>query len=225
MLIRSLLLSAFFLLLAVAVKSQDYKYLYHLDLNLATVPKADAVILGKGLKENNLFRLDCFSALSNVLLMTVHFKDSSLTEIEGPFRSYYFSGKPEKEGNYVKGFEDGVWINWDTLARKSDSTFYKNGTPMIIAKYRYQNKGGLEYYTLFDSLKNTYRTISYNENGGVDNEVFFKGQNGIMKTYTRSGIKIDSLNTREETEPLFPGGEAGWLYYLKKKPEPLCACC
>ncbi len=218
---RIFLLFNLCIFLVVIVKSQPYKFIYYLDENLVTVEKQKAVLIGKGYKENNLLKLDCFSVYTNALAISLHFKDSTLTVVEGVFRSYHVNGKPEQEGNYVNGFEEGTWYKWDTLGRKVDSVFYKNGLPYIHATYTYNNKNGsLSYYSLTDSLPDIYQTISFNEDGSVGSEVFFKGQKGLLKRYSETGVQTDSLFTREESEAVFPGGDEGWRDYLERHLNP-----
>jgi hypothetical protein len=198
-------------------KSQAYKFVYYLDAELLTVPKSKALIIGKGFNNENGFQLDCYSALNNALLMTWHFTDSSLADINGPFRSYHRNGKIEKEGKYVHGLEEGVWQSWDSLANKTDSVFFKNGLPYVEASYSFYHKdGSLSSYSLKDSLQDTYLWISYNEKKEMISEAFFKGQKGTLKTYSAGNVKIDSLFTREETEASFPGGDMAWREYLAR---------
>jgi antitoxin component YwqK of YwqJK toxin-antitoxin module len=197
-------------------KSQGYKYLYYLDADLHSVKKSKALILGKGLKENGLFRLDCFSVTDDHLYIQIHFKDSTLADLEGPYISYYQDGKPQKQGSYVNGDEEGNWKKWDSLGRIIDSAIYKQGKALIESTFGYQKNGSLSFYDIKDSLQDTYKYVSYNEKAEVDREVFFKGQKGILKDYTSTGIQTDSLFTRAESEADFPGGTTGWVSYLQK---------
>lgn len=206
----------FFILASVVCKAQQYKFIYYLDADLSTVAKKKATLIGKGLYEDKLFRLDCYAAAGNALLLTLHFTDSALTHLQGPYKRYHLNDITEKEGNFVNDLEEGVWFKYDTLGMKTDSIFYKKGLPYVNKTYGYHKNGSLSYYTIKDSLQDTYKTFSYNEDGALAGEVFFKGQSGILKTYTETGVKTDSLFTREEIEASFPGGDKGWLEYLKK---------
>ena len=197
-------------------KSQNYRYIYYLDVNLLAVPKSKAVIIGKGFKDENRFQLDCYAVQNNALLMTWHFTDSTLAEMNGIFRSYYPDGSIEKEGNYINNLEEGQWQTWDTLALKTDSVIYKNGLPLVQATFGYYKNRTLAYFSIKDSLQDTYHTFTYSKNSVLTEEVFFKGQKGILKSYESAGIKTDSLYTREEMEAHFPGGDAGWRDYLRK---------
>ncbi|MBK6635397.1 MAG: hypothetical protein IPG38_14795 [Chitinophagaceae bacterium] len=197
MLKRILFLFSFCMLTAVAVKSQSYKFIYYLDTDLNTVSKKKASIIGKGFKENNLFKLDCFSAFNNALLMTIHFADSSLAVLQGSFRSYHVNGKIEKEGNHVSGFEEGTWQSWDTLGRKVDSVIYKNGLPYVHATFDHHKNGSLRYYTIEDSLQQTYQTVTYDENAG------HRVGRGVFKTYTERVFRF-LIYKREPAERADP---------------------
>jgi antitoxin component YwqK of YwqJK toxin-antitoxin module len=202
--------------ISVICKSQPYKFIYYLDADLSSVSKTKAIIIGKGVYEDKLLRLDCYAVNGNTILISLHFTDSTLSRLAGPYKSYYLNGKTEKEGNFVNDLEEGVWFKYDTLGRKTDSIFYKSGLAYITATYGYQKNETLSYYTIKDSLQDTYQTISYKEDGSLSSEVFFKGQKGFLKTYTESGLKTDSLFTREEKEAGFPGGDIGWRQYLQR---------
>lgn len=217
---RTSFLLSFCILMTGICKSQQYRFIYYLDANLLTVAKSKALIIGKGFNDKNGFQLDCYSAYSNALLMSWHFTDSSLADIHGPFRSYHVNGKIEKEGNYVYGYEEGVWQTWDTLARKTDSVYFKQGIPYLKAHYAYHKNGRLASSSFKDSLQNTYQSWYYNESNVLAEEVYFKGQKGVLKRYEQGGVEIDSLFTREETEASFPGGEYGWKEYLKRNLNP-----
>ncbi|MEP7254541.1 MAG: energy transducer TonB [Ferruginibacter sp.] len=210
------LLCCFCILISVICKSQSYKFIYYLDADLATVAKSKATIMGKGFNEEKLFRLDCFAINGSDVLITLHFTDSSLAHLEGPYKNYHTNRSTEREGIFINDAEEGTWYNYDTLGRKTDSVFYKNGLAYATATYSYHKDGSLSYYTLKDSLQDTYQTVSYDEKNKVEGEVFFKGQKGILKTYNETGVGTDSLFTREESEASFPGGDIGWRQYLQK---------
>ena len=216
MLKRIILLYIICSLISGICKSQNYKFIYYLDVNLVTVPKSQAEIIGKGFYDKNSFQLDCYAAVNNDFLMTWHFTDSTLAELNGLFRSYSVKGKIEKEGNYIKGVEEGLWQEWDSTGMKTDSIIYKHGLPYIEATFNYHKNGKLADYTLKDSLQNTYQAFSYNEKSELTKQVSFKGEKGILKRYSSTGTETDSLFTRAETEAHFPGGDDAWLNYLRK---------
>jgi len=212
---------AFSIFIFLIGKSQSNKrYIYYLDTYLSSVEKSKAVILGEGVYENGLFKLDCFSINKDKLFLTVHCTDSTLTNFEGQYISYHLNGKQEIEGDFQNGDRKGIWQKWDTLGRKVDSTIYEKDKAILVATFDYHNNGTLKYFTIKDSLLNTYQTISYSEEGLKSSEVFFKGQKGILKTYTEEKIQTDSLFTREEIEAEFPGGQKRWRLYLEKNLNP-----
>lgn len=197
-------------------KSQNYTYTYYLDNNLVSTEKTKAVIIGKGIKEDSLFRLDCFSMTGQKAYMSFHFKDSSLSDLRGPFISYHANGKIENRGNYLNAYEEGLWERWDSIGRKVDSIIYLEGNKMLSTVYSYHENNRLSFYTLKDSLNDYYHDISYDEHGKIIFEAFFKGAKGILKVYHKDGsIKTDSVFSRELVEANFPGGPQGWSKYLR----------
>lgn len=201
-------------------KAQPVAYSYYLDTDLNSVEKSKATIFGNGSKENGLFRLDCYTIKDGKLLLTVHFRDSSLADLEGPYTSYHYNGKAERTGNYKNGTEEGAWVTRDDLGYIADSIVYRSGKPLIIATYSYHRNYMLSYYTFNDSLQQVYQAIAYDKDGQKKSEVYFKGQRGVYKTYTDGTEKTDSLFTREETNAQYPGGDQAWSDYLKKNLNP-----
>lgn len=206
--------------IATRSKTPDYKYVYYLNTDLASVKKEDATVVGRGLYEKKLFRLDCYSAVYDRLLMTLHFKDSTLADLEGPFKSYYSNGSLEKEGNFVNGVEEGSWNIWGLTYTKIDSIVYAKGVPWFKAHFQHHKNGKLSYCELNDSLKNTLQVFTYDENGKVLSDVFFKGNRGILKVYKDGKVQTDSVFTREENEAEFPGADYGWFQFLSKNLNP-----
>jgi antitoxin component YwqK of YwqJK toxin-antitoxin module len=89
--------------------SQEYKYIYYFDKDLSSCKKSSSIITGKGLKENGLFRLDYFSNETGKLLLSVHFTDSTLSVMQGHFKSFYANTVVEQEGDYVQDLKEGLW--------------------------------------------------------------------------------------------------------------------
>jgi len=217
---RTILLSVFCCFVFIAGKSQDYKHTFYLDENFAITQKQNATILGKGLPDNGLFKLDCFTLTGDYHFLTAYFKDSTLTVLEGPFKSFYKTGRIEKEGSYENGAEAGVWQHWDSTGAKVDSMIYKAGKPIIQATFSYYENGAMYYYAIKDSLQDTYRTFTYDDHASLHQEVFFKGQRGVLKTYSKEGAQTDSLFTREEEDAMFAGGDEAWALYLQRTLNP-----
>ncbi|MEP6713512.1 MAG: energy transducer TonB [Ferruginibacter sp.] len=196
-------------------KAQNYKFMYYLNAKLTSTSKDEAIIIGKGMKEDGVFRLDCYSIADAKLYLVAHFTDSSLSITQGPYTSYYENRKIESQAVYEHGLLEGLMQKWDTLGRKTDSIIYLHDNVIKAMEFSYHSNGKLASYKITDSLKNTLHNLTYNENDSLISEVFFNGQRGVKKTYTKTGITYDSLFTREEKKAEFAGGPLGWLNYLK----------
>lgn len=195
---------------------QAYSHIYYFDKDLGNTKESKAVILGKGIKADGLFRLDYFGKQEGELLGNDHFVDSSLKILQGPSTRFHKNGKVESQCNFLNNQVDGIWQKWDDKGLKTDSTIYREGKAFSQAKFYYRDKGRLMYYSFKDSLTDTYMVTSYGEKGIVSSEAFFKGQTGILKTYDSGTVKLDSLFSREEREASFTGGQPAWIRYLQK---------
>lgn len=196
--------------------SQQYKYVYHLDKNLASTNASTAVVIAKGFKENGLVRVDYFDMPDNGRFMSAHFIDSTLLNMQGEFTEFYKNGKPATQGDYLNDKKNGIWQKWDTLGHRTDSIIYQEGIAVQTAEFRYLDNGTLIYRSFKDSLQDTFTSASYDKNQLLMGEVFFKGQHGILKRYEAGSVKTDSLYTRAEREASFAGGTQAWIRYLQK---------
>jgi Gram-negative bacterial TonB protein C-terminal len=203
-----------------AVAQNKKRFIYYLSNKLESVPKEEATILGKGLMENGLLKLDCYAVADSYLLLTAHYTDSSLYELEGLFTTYHPNGDVAKEGVYKASKKEGIWQQWDSLGYKTDSAQYVLDKEIIAIKWGYTNKGTLGYKTITDNLADTYQSIGYDSAMNIIRKVEFKGQRGLLTTYTGKGVTTDSLFTRKEQEAEFPGGDEGWRVYLEKNLDP-----
>ncbi|GAB2807301.1 energy transducer TonB [Ferruginibacter profundus] len=197
----------------------QYKYIYYFDKDLNSCKLAEAIITGKGYKDEGLFKLDYFVNQTGLLLMTVHYTDSTLNVPQGLFRSYYSNAVLEKEGNYDNGLWQGLWQQWNDKGLKTDSIIYDKDIRIRFAKFEYYGKEKARtLYTFTDSLANTYTQLYFFNNGNPSSEVVFTGQKGVLKKYDNTGtfIKSDSVFSREEIEASFPGGPQAWNEFLKK---------
>jgi len=192
-----------------------YKYVYYFDKDLQSCARANSVITGKGFKEENgLLKLDYFITESGVLLMSVHFTDTTLSTLQGVFQSYYINAVLEKEGSYNLGMMQGLWQQWDNKGLKTDSMIYDKDYKVKYAAFYHHLKGKkLATYKFTDSLQNTFVEKNYSEKGDIFREVNFIGQRGLLKNYDSSGVTMDSVFTREVIEASFPGN---WNDYLRK---------
>jgi antitoxin component YwqK of YwqJK toxin-antitoxin module len=195
---------------------QQYKYIYYLDENLNAVEKPKSILTGKAYYENGALKMDCFGKTTEKLLLTATFTDSALNELQGLFRTYHNNMSTESEGNYTKNVKQGLWQEWDKKGQKTDSLIYENGIRIVKAKFYYNKNGGLSSFEVTDSLQNTMSGKGFSDNGLLNYEKNFVGEMGILKHYDSSGVRIDSVFTREEIEASFPGGDKAWRNYLEK---------
>jgi len=144
--------------------AQAYRYIYYFDDQLAVTNESKAAVIGKGFKEDDgLFRLDYFAKKEKNLLITAHFVDSSITILQGEFTLYHDDGTVQTEGSYLSDQRDAIWQQWNNKGLKTDSVFYKNGKAILTATFNYHSNKRLSFYSLNDSLADTYRTSSYND--------------------------------------------------------------
>lgn len=195
--------------------SQDYKFVYYLDANLASTNPNDAVILAKGLPEENKCRVDYFFKQSNVKLMSVHFADSSLQTMDGRFISYYKNGKPENDGNYKDGAENGVWTKWDSAGFKTDSLYYEKGLLYVRTTYTYSAKGALNSYEYNDSLNDKFHYILY-DSAGIKNDAVYSGNSGTLTSYENGIATTKPIFSKERVDAHFTGGDLTYGRYLQR---------
>jgi antitoxin component YwqK of YwqJK toxin-antitoxin module len=206
-LINSILLSA----------SAQYKFLYYLTKDFTSADLNNAAFIGKGNPDGKLLKLDCFSKLNGALLMSLHFNDSSLSEIQGLFHSFHPNGKINTEGNYENSLEVGSWNKWDTSGNLTDSIIYSNGNRILSYTYNYYISNKLYIKEINDSLKDAYAEIIYNEDGTKLQEANFKGNTGILNEYDSMGkTKSIPLYTKEITEATFVDGIGGFKKFLER---------
>lgn len=156
-----------------SASAQSYKYVYYLDENLISVEKPNASLIGKGLKDNTLFLLDCFDKNTGKLSVTAHFPDSSLSFFEGMYTEYYTSGQTKQEGNYEKGVQQGNWFLWDSTGLKNFTILFEKGKQISVTRYFYE-KGILNSMSVQDSTGVETMFVMYDKKGNEikDDRVF-----------------------------------------------------
>ena len=204
-----------FIFTLIIFHSQAQVYTYYLNTDLVSVNKKDATVLGKGSKQNDLFRLNCYSISGDILFLSMHFTDSTLAVVNGPYQSFYTGRRIEEAGQYLDNKKEGLWQKWDSSGRKTDSIIYKVDKELYVAHFNYNKNNSLSYASFKDSLLNTLSTFSYDSNSVLTNQVYFLGERGILKTITPGGVTVDSLFTREEEEATFRGGPGEWSRYMR----------
>jgi antitoxin component YwqK of YwqJK toxin-antitoxin module len=201
--------------IAISCFSQDYKYVYYLDNNLVSTNESAALFVGKGKIENGNFKLDCFNKLNNSLIMTIYFTDSTLSDMNGSFTSFYKNGVKENVGNYLNNLEEGFWIKRDTSGLLRDSSIYKSGVKYAYAKFEYNTHKQVSSYEFTDSLKNTYQYISFDSTGTKKAEANFIGNNGIYNFYDSGKVKSENVFSRELKEAECPAFKKHLLETLR----------
>jgi antitoxin component YwqK of YwqJK toxin-antitoxin module len=192
-----------------------------MDASFNSVNKEMAIIIGKGYYDSIGFKLDCFLVQTDILFMSSHFNDSTLSSLEGFFQQYYDGKNIEARGYYENNEKQGVWENLNKQGEKTDSAFYNKGVRLRYGNYTYfkdynKNNNGLYYYEFTDSLANTLDGYYFSDSGTLAEQVKFIGQTGIWTHFNNGGITTDTVYKREKKEAEFPGGNKGWAMYLEK---------
>ena len=216
--------------------AQSYSFLYHLDKDLSSTSKEQAVIIGKGYQSQGRFILDCFLKATGKKILSATVKDSSLSTLHGMFTTYYDDMSIESAGNYAENDMEGAWRYWDKNGYLTDSMIYQKGVRIAYGSYQYffsrpetvrelvfgdslKNATYSYIYSFTDSLNNTFyeKQVSYKKGiPKTDFEVTFNGKRGFLKEYDSTGtIKTDSVFSKDMREAQFDGGENGWRNFLR----------
>jgi len=212
----------FIAILFIKTASSQQVYTYYLDESLNIIDKNDtaAVLKGRGHRQDSVFIVDCYIRTTDQLAVTACFTDSLLTNFHGKFQSFYSNGKIEYDGDYINGVKNGVWQKWDKDGNKTDSTIYVNDIRVAYATYTFfkleKKPSWLSSYQFTDSLKNTFYQQTFADSGRIGSEANFVGDLGVLKTYTKGQVMIDTVHTREQAEAAFPGGNMAWARYVQK---------
>jgi TonB family protein len=213
---RIIPLFSIIILYSLASAGQDKKYEYYFDEKLNRVNESNALFTGTATKEQDLLSLQIVDKMTRQTVVLAHYTDSSLTVTQGSYQSFFSNGIKGAEGIYESNKQHGLWKKWNNKGKLLDSTFYDNGTKISSATFSYNRNGSYTYQ--FEDLKNDrMQEVSYNDSGKVSSEVTFIGGSGTIKTYTKNGVQIDSLLSRESRGASFPGGDGAWAKYIKEK--------
>lgn len=217
---KSLATGIIFILLCTATSAQRV-YTYYLDEYLNIVPQdnKECIYKGKGSKEGELFKVDCFAKETNILIITAHFSDSLLSTLDGELTSFYPNGYIESRRFFSDGERDGIWERWDNQQRKLDSTVYKKGQVLANASYQYfiegSNKNPAEYH-FTDSLNHIYRNIQFSADGKPQIESGINKEGKYFSTIYGDSTADETVYTKVDEEASFPGGNMSWSRYLQK---------
>lgn len=220
---HSLTLLVSLLLLPLFFIGQNYTHVYYMDHSFNSVQKEKAVIICKGFNDTTAFKLDCFTMLTDMPVLSAEFTDSSIGTLNGIFRQFYDSGMVQTQGNYRNNLKHGVWEDWNLLGEKTDSAWYKDGIRLGYAKYSYyygvnktSNKKGIYVYTYCDSLADNSYTNYYTEDGLLESILRKVGEQYVWTDFTANSSRTDTVMDKVEIEASFPGGNAAWTRYLER---------
>ena len=192
--------------------SQGKRFLYYFDDKLQAVKKSKATFTGTGTMEGGLMILQIVDNKTNQALIVEHYTDSSLAVSQGLSQWFYPSGLKELEGNYDNNKKNGLWKKWDKSGRLVDSTIYDHDQKISSTTFKYY-KNGRSYR--YEDFKNNKMQETHIDSGKVTMEAAFSGNTGIVKSYTKEGVKTDTVFSREVSEASFPGGDAAWARFIK----------
>lgn len=207
-----------FFFFASSAFSQQTEYVYYFNADFGICPKSESLFTGRGMIKNNLLNLKVYSnKFPGTPLLVANFTDTTLSEMQGPFKSFYINGTKESERNYENNVLDGAWEKWDSTGHLTDSLNYADGKMTDSSKFYYYKNGAISSFNISDIKNDKFYQKNYNDSGKITSEVFFTGQKGIRKDYKNGIVMVDSLFTREEKEASFPGGLRAWSRYLSAK--------
>ncbi len=176
-----------------AASAQSYKFLYHLDDNLVPVEKSRATLIGKGLKDSTIFLVDCFDKSTGKLSVSAHFADSSLSQFEGMYKTYFSSGQTKEEGNYVNGEQQGEWFLWDSAGLKTVAVVFDKGKQLTATQYSY-HKGKLNGKRVQDSNGVETVNVLYDKKGNeINDETIFENVD-IKPVFAEGKVEFQRYN-------------------------------
>ena len=213
---RLILIFILFVINSLPVSAQkNYRYSYFLDKNFTAVKEKDASYVGKAFIDNDLLQLDCFDA-NNYLFLSVHFTDSTLSNMTGKFMSFFPTGKVKTSGLYDTGLEEDVWIKYDSTGLPIDSTAYTSGKAISTKEYSYHKNGRISEFDFTDSIKKTEHIEIYDSIGKKIREIEIAGTSGIKRGYDAKGNYTETpLISVERKEAEFKGGMEAYQKWLR----------
>jgi antitoxin component YwqK of YwqJK toxin-antitoxin module len=196
-------------------QSQSKQYVYYFDQDLNSAAESKSSFKGIGVFHHGALEFKLYDRHTNNLLATEHYTDSSLKIQNGLFQSFYSNGAVAIQGGYIKGLQNGLWMQWDSAGHIIDSTVYSNNKKMLEIHKGYYSNGKLDSLVVNDIKTDHLDKTFYDDTGRLISEFSFIGQNGIIKRYDSTmRVTIDTATSRIETKASFPGGDAAWTRYI-----------
>lgn len=197
--------------------AQDPNYMYYFNVQLESVAKEYASIIGKGYKMDNSVLVDYYQIADNKMILTIEYTDSTLRVDNGIFQSYHNTGLFENNGSFINGKENGLWMKYDSLGRTLDSINYAMGKMLTYRKQTFHKDGYLVALENCDSIAGTLSVINYDSLGSISRTYMFSTPNkGIATYYENGSSRTELLTTQARKEAEYPGGPNGWRRFLEK---------
>jgi antitoxin component YwqK of YwqJK toxin-antitoxin module len=189
-------------------------------------------------KETAYFRNDFFINEKR-LQMSGYYEDANCKIPNGKFYYFHANGNLEREGNYLHGKKNGLWLSYHNNKMLADSTYYDSGDPVgtsvswfsdgfISDSAIYNADGSSVYVSWFDNgapssagryVDGSYKngTWQYFHKNGVRSalEKYEYGKLLTKQYYAEDGLQIDDTSNNDRNAE-FPKGTKGWDKYMNK---------
>jgi hypothetical protein len=202
--------------------AQAHNYTYYMNSNLKSVPKKEAIIVGKGYKQDNSVLVDFYQIKTSKLILSIEYTDSTLKEDRGIFQSYHDNGSFENNGTFLNGKKNGLWMKYDSLSRTLDSINYQMGRKLNYKEQSFNKNGVLTNVEVCDSIAGTLSLIINDSLGAVSKTYIFTTRDkGIATYYENGSSRTENLSTQERKEAVYKGGLRAWQTFLERNVDPM----
>ncbi len=169
---------------------------------------------------------------NTILKEKYYIDDSTTSRLTGSYKSYYISGKIEKEGFYKDNLPDSLWIYYYENGTVKMKGMLKDGNSHGLWEYFYENghlnmagmiidskrEGNWKYYYENGDLKSQGDYINnikqgiwnyYYEEGDLKAQAYYNKGKGQYKEFFPSGnIKAEGLNVNGKSD-------STWIFYFE----------
>ncbi len=229
-------LLSLFLLLSCTLRSQTLEKYY--DYSWKPCASDSARFYSTTTKTDSGYVRSDFYIQERVLQMSGKYVDLACDTADGHFRFFYGNGSLASVGNYVHGLKNGLWLGFHYNNRLKDSTVYKMGKMQGIGlrwhsngslsdsistdslgngkRYSWFDTGKLAAYGAVLNSKKSGKWRYYHKNGNISSVEIYKEGKLLDKTYFDEEGYVVADTSNNDKDPLFPGGDEGWLTYLSR---------
>ena len=194
--------------------AQKKQFIYYFDSSLNSTESSNAVLVGKGMQDSGLLKLNCFSKKEGILLMKMNFTDSGLSVLQGLFQTFYRSGQIESEGSYFNNLKEGTWMNYDSTGSKTDSLNFNKDQLVSSATYIYWENKMLRQKFFVDLKLDHYLSDNFTNEGILEYRAESFGDKGSVTLYKGTETKVRPLSSVKKIPAEFPGGHDKFKNYL-----------